>query len=54
MSSCQSREKDKQRQQHLYGIHYDDDYDYLQHLRSVDYSSSGLELVANHVSKIIE
>ena len=50
MLSSQSRENDKQREQHLYGIHYDDDYDYLQHLRSVDYASSGLELVSNHVS----
>jgi len=44
------RDDGKQKQQKLYGIHYDDDYDYLQHLRSVDYSSAGLELVPNHVS----
>ena len=48
------RENDKQREQHLYGIHYDDNYDYLQHLRSVDFSSSRLELISNHVSEIVK
>ena len=40
----------QQQQQHLYGIYYNDDYDYLQHLRSVDYASTELELVSDNVS----
>ncbi|XP_065900401.1 protein LTV1 homolog [Dysidea avara] len=38
----------QQQQQYSYGIYYNDDYDYLQHLRSVDYTSNELELVPDH------
>ena len=47
-----SSDNTQQEQQNLYGIYYEDDYDYLQHLRSVDYSSTRLELVPDHVSYV--
>ena len=47
-----SGDNTQQEQQNLYGIYYKDDYDYLQHLRSVDYSSTRLELWLDHVSYV--